>query len=71
MSIGFMEHGHFDDNNLDHRGVICIPMNGTGDYYQTKVFNNTGEAPELNYGYSSLTIHRIAGLPTATRPNYG
>jgi len=71
MSIGFMEHGHFDDNNLDHRGVICIPMNGTGDYYQTKVFNNTGETPELNYGYSSLTIHRIAGLPTATRPNYG
>ena len=71
MSIGFMEHGHFDDNNLDHRGVICLPMNGTGDYYQTKIFNNTGEAPELNFGYSSLTINRIAGLPVASRPNYG
>ena len=71
MCIGFMEHGHFDDNNLEVNGTVCIPMNGTGDYYQTKIWNTTGEAPELNFGYASLTINRIAGLPVASRPNYG
>ena len=60
-----------DDCPASQQLYLELPFNGTGDYMQIYVHQNTGETPELNFGYSSMTIHRIAGLPTASRPDYG
>ncbi len=58
-----------DDNAIQAPpAVFNIPMNGTGDYMQWYAYNLTGEAPELNFDYSSLSVTRIAGLKTTSRP---
>ena len=69
FNIGQMEHGHFDDNNIQMPGyIVNLPLNGTGDYVQTYMYNNSGEAPELNFGYSSLSYTKVVGLTATTRP---
>ena len=62
-------HLNADDNAIQAPpAVFNIPMNGTGDYMQWYAYNLTGEAPELNFDYSSLSVTRIAGLKTTSRP---
>jgi len=57
-----------DTNVQGPPAVFNIPMNGTGDYMQWYAYNLTGEAPELNFDYSSVSVTRIAGLKTTSRP---
>ena len=67
-----VEHGGaYDDESATSQLTVQYPFNGSGDYFQLYVYNNTGETPELNFGYSSMTIYKLIGTGTATRPNYG
>ena len=67
-----VEHGGaYDDESATSQLTVQYPFNGSGDYLQAYVYNSTGETPELNFGYSSMTIYKLIGTGTATRPDYG
>ena len=68
QSIGAMEHGHYDDNNIQGPAYINnISLNGTGDYVQFRVWNITDETTPYHHDYGGLTVHRLVGIGHTAR----
>ena len=68
QSIGAMEHGHYDDNNIQGPAYINnISLNGTGDYVQFRVWNITDETTPYHHDYGGLTVHRLIGIGHTAR----
>jgi len=68
QSIGAMEHGHYDDNNIQGPAYINnVSLNGTGDYVQFRVWNITDETTPYHHDYGGLTVHRLIGIGHTAR----